>query len=356
MYPSRTTQPSCIVLPTTNANNFEIKPGMINMLPKFDGSEDPYLFIREFEEVCSTLKLQQLTDDSIRLRLINFSLKDNAKKWLYALPANSITTWDQLVMIFLKFFPNHKTAKIRMNINQFIQKEGESLWRYLERFKDLLLQCPHHGFEVWRLVQILYEGLNYTTRTMVESMCSGEFTNKNETEAWAFLEEVAEKSMQWETIREPEKLMPSKGGIHSIDSSFESEAKFASLIRRVEALEMKPNHDSVNQVSTSNSTTTVCILCKSSNHLAETVLPCHPTRKVGPNMPIAYSGGKMTHMLKLIIWMEESSKSRGLKAHTREAHRDLLKLPCILDQTQDPFLLHFLRLGFKQKMRRSSPS
>ena len=77
--PTRNVQPYCIVLPPTNANHFEIKPGVINMLPKFSGTEDPYLFIREFEEVCVTLKLQQLNDDSIRLRLITFALRDNAK-------------------------------------------------------------------------------------------------------------------------------------------------------------------------------------------------------------------------------------------------------------------------------------
>ena len=44
--PTRNVEPSCIILPLTNANHFEIKPGLINMLPKFSGTEDPYLFIR----------------------------------------------------------------------------------------------------------------------------------------------------------------------------------------------------------------------------------------------------------------------------------------------------------------------
>ena len=55
------------------------------MLPKFMGIEDAYIFIREFEEVCAIMKLQQLLEDEIKLRLINFALKDNAKKWLYNL-------------------------------------------------------------------------------------------------------------------------------------------------------------------------------------------------------------------------------------------------------------------------------
>ena len=37
---------------------------------------------------------------------------------------------------------------------------------------------------------------------MVESMCQGEFFNKNETEACQFLEEHVEKTLQWETIRD----------------------------------------------------------------------------------------------------------------------------------------------------------
>ena len=42
-----------------------------------------------------------------RLRFIPFSLRDNAKKWLYNLIANSISTWAKFVAVFLKkFFSN----------------------------------------------------------------------------------------------------------------------------------------------------------------------------------------------------------------------------------------------------------
>lgn len=93
-YPARSATPSCIVLLTLNGNNFQLKYDNINMLPRFTGveGEDPYHFIQEFEKDCVLQKIQQLTEDSIRLRLINFSLKENAKKWLYSLPVNSIST------------------------------------------------------------------------------------------------------------------------------------------------------------------------------------------------------------------------------------------------------------------------
>ena len=111
-------------------------------------SEDAYFFIREFEEVCLIMRIPQLGDDAVRLRFILFSLKDLAKKWLYILTADSVTMWDDFVKAFLKkFYPIHKTALIRKNIVQFRQEPSKPFWRYFERFKDLLAQCPHHGVE-----------------------------------------------------------------------------------------------------------------------------------------------------------------------------------------------------------------
>ncbi|XP_074342937.1 uncharacterized protein LOC141680673 [Apium graveolens] len=248
-YPARSAQPSCITLPPVNGNNFEIKGHHISMLPKFTGSEgeDPYLFIHEFEEVCALQKLQQLTEDSIRLRLINFALKENAKKWLYSLPVNSISTWEGFVVIFLKkYFPNHKTTRLTNEINQFHQKENESFWKYFDRFKNLLSQCPHHGIEKWRLCKIVYEALDSSTTALLESMCQGKFMEKDEDQGWEFFEELAEKTMLWESTREPNRE-PSKHnetvgslankGLHLVGNSIATEAKLATLPRRLEALE-----------------------------------------------------------------------------------------------------------------------
>jgi hypothetical protein len=149
-YPPRSSHPTCIKLPPVNEHQYELKPHFITMLPKFNGkeNEDAYIFISEFEEVCTMLKIQHLTDDAVKLRFIPFALRDNAKKWLYSLVTNSITTWKEFITVFLKkYFSMHKTAKIRGEINQCRQKSGEPFWKYLERFKDLLSQCPHHAIE-----------------------------------------------------------------------------------------------------------------------------------------------------------------------------------------------------------------
>jgi len=138
-YPSRSLHPSCIRLSEATDNNYELKPQYITMLPKFSRleSKDAYMFINEFEEVCAMMRIKQLSEDRVKLRFIPFSFRDNAKKWLYSLTTNSITTWAEFVSVFLKkFFPMHKTARIRSEIYQFRQWDKEPFWRYLERFKD----------------------------------------------------------------------------------------------------------------------------------------------------------------------------------------------------------------------------
>ena len=51
------------------------------MLPSFYGNtnEDPYKHLDEFLEIYSTVKIQNFTDDALRLTLFSFSLKDKAK-------------------------------------------------------------------------------------------------------------------------------------------------------------------------------------------------------------------------------------------------------------------------------------
>ncbi|GJX92265.1 zinc finger, CCHC-type containing protein [Tanacetum coccineum] len=63
-----------------------------------------------------------------RLRLFQFSLRDQASNWLERLPAGSISTWEDLTTRFLaQFFPPGRTAKLRNDILMFQQHHGESL-------------------------------------------------------------------------------------------------------------------------------------------------------------------------------------------------------------------------------------
>jgi hypothetical protein len=91
MNPIRTSAPSCIVFPP-DASHFNFKPDIIQLLPTFHGLElkNPYLHLREFEEVCNTYNDLNCSMNTIRLKLFSFSLKDKAKTCLQNIRSGSI--------------------------------------------------------------------------------------------------------------------------------------------------------------------------------------------------------------------------------------------------------------------------
>ena len=100
-----------------------------------------------------------------------------------------------------------------------------------------MAQCPHHGLDQARLCQIVYDGLDQQTRTMVESMCQGGFLSKSVTDAWEFLEDLAEKTMQWKTARDDSlgsKII--RGGLHSVSDMSHLESKVAALENMLKGL------------------------------------------------------------------------------------------------------------------------
>ena len=76
----------------------------------------------------------------------------------------------------------------------FIKERVSNFTSVGERFNDLLLKCPHHGFEKWRLIQCFYNGLTMSNRHMVESMNGGRFLNLHEGAAWDFFNSLSENS------------------------------------------------------------------------------------------------------------------------------------------------------------------
>ena len=187
---------SAIRKPTIAANNFEIKSGMLQMIKssQFGGlaTEDPKEHISSFIELCETFKYNGVTDDAIRLRLFPFSLRDSAKSWLNSLPANAINTWEELCQKFFnKFFPFEKQVRLRNEIVNFAQYDGETLYESWGRFKELLRRCPQHGLPSWMQVQTFYSGLTPATRNLLNAAAGGAFMNRTEEAAFNLLEEIS---------------------------------------------------------------------------------------------------------------------------------------------------------------------
>ena len=110
-------QPLCIQYPNLEVA-FELKSGLIHLLPAFHGfaGEDPNKHLKEFHVECSSMRPTGVTEEQIKLRTLSFSLVDSAKEWLYYLPSGTITTGNGLKKALLeRYFPAFKAANIRKN-------------------------------------------------------------------------------------------------------------------------------------------------------------------------------------------------------------------------------------------------
>ncbi|GJU67155.1 zinc finger, CCHC-type containing protein [Tanacetum coccineum] len=91
-------------------------------------SEDPNQHLKDFLKLVDSLDFDGENKERARLRLFQFSLRDQASNWLERLPVGSITTWEDLTTCFLaQFFPPGRTAKLHNDILMFQQHHGESL-------------------------------------------------------------------------------------------------------------------------------------------------------------------------------------------------------------------------------------
>jgi len=64
-----------------------------------------------------------------------------------------------------------------------VQAGGLSFLKYLDRFKNLISQCPHHCLDQGRLCKIIYEGIDQQNRAKVESLYQGQFLSYNLSDA-----------------------------------------------------------------------------------------------------------------------------------------------------------------------------
>ena len=99
--PQRTTTNSCIRLPE-EANHFPMKSKMIHLLPEYQGFdyENPYSYMRDFEDVCSAFLSPRSPLHIICLVFFHFSLKEKAKIWFHSLTPNSISNWEDMRSVF----------------------------------------------------------------------------------------------------------------------------------------------------------------------------------------------------------------------------------------------------------------
>nr|GMC64155.1 Retrotransposon gag protein [Ipomoea batatas] len=190
--------PSCIVL-TDAARNYELKTVHYNQLPSFHGSasEDALTFIRDFYGIVQHFPLNDLTEDALRMRCFPYTLKDAAKTWFMSLTLGSLRTWPEVYNKFIgKFYSHTKIAELRRKIATFSQAEGEPFHEAWERFKMLLIQCPHHGYPLELQNQTFYDGLTQASQSMVDNAAGGAMGEKTAEETLTLYEMLGANSQQ----------------------------------------------------------------------------------------------------------------------------------------------------------------
>ncbi|CAA7049412.1 unnamed protein product [Microthlaspi erraticum] len=173
-----------ITPPPVPNNNFDIKTSLINLVENsiFHGmkDEDPLKHLEKFDRICPLQKINNVTEDGLKLRLFPFSLGGKALAWESSIPVGTVTTWEQCKHAFLaKFFPTSRTAQLRNEIASFTQLIGETFAEAYERFKGYQLKRPHHGFSKENLLRTLYRGATPQYTMHLDSDNNGHFTGKD---------------------------------------------------------------------------------------------------------------------------------------------------------------------------------
>ncbi|GKB22042.1 reverse transcriptase domain-containing protein, partial [Tanacetum coccineum] len=202
-----------IVVPTINANNFELKQTLINLV-----------------QITSTFRHPEVPNTSIKLLLFPFSLEGEARTWLDKEPPRSILTWDDLVSKFInQFFPPSKTTYLRNEITTFLQKPNETFNEAWERFKGLLRQCPHHGFSELHQLDTFYNSLNTNDQDALDSAAGGNFLDKMPRDGLAIIESKSKVRYSRSRAIEPRVSTNAPLSTYTPSNSFEFQQLAASL-------------------------------------------------------------------------------------------------------------------------------
>nr|GEZ26600.1 reverse transcriptase domain-containing protein [Tanacetum cinerariifolium] len=140
------------------------------------------------------------------------------------------------------------TTYLRNKITNFLQKSNKTFNEAWERFKDLLHQCPHHGFSELHQLDTFYNALNSNDQDALDSATEGNFLDKIPRECLSIIK--SKSKLRYSTSRVTDvraninaPLLPSSS--HS--NSFDLQQIAASLKDKLE-IRMNRFEKSVNEM------------------------------------------------------------------------------------------------------------
>jgi hypothetical protein len=119
-----------IAPPAPEANFYEIKPTLLNLIMKeqFSGAstDDVAAHLNNFVVLCEMQKYKDVDGDIIKL--FPFSLRGRAKDWLLYFSRYSIDSWVKCKDAFIgQYYPPAKIISLRSDIMRFKQFDNEHI-------------------------------------------------------------------------------------------------------------------------------------------------------------------------------------------------------------------------------------
>ena len=117
---------------TKFSDSYELHPSFITKVQEHifsgDKKENSYIHLLEFKQVCSCLHILGMSQETLKWKLLLFSLMRLAKLW-YTRNVESVhEEWEVLQSKFcIAFFPISRVAQLRREVLNLQQKEKETL-------------------------------------------------------------------------------------------------------------------------------------------------------------------------------------------------------------------------------------
>ncbi|GKD50814.1 reverse transcriptase domain-containing protein [Tanacetum coccineum] len=198
------------------------------------------------------MKVNEVSDDVLRLYLFPYSLQHHVAEWFDRFPRNSITTFDQMAKIFLgKYLPPSMVTRLRNDITNFRQEADESLFKAWECYKLSIDRCPNHNVLPVTQIDTFYNGLTLRHHDTINVAAGGTFMKRRPEECYDLIENLTAHHNDWDTSAQRSK---------SSSSITSSNLEIAAL--RLEMAEINKNLMKMLQTNPQvNSVTPSCETC-----------------------------------------------------------------------------------------------
>nr|GFC31955.1 reverse transcriptase domain-containing protein [Tanacetum cinerariifolium] len=153
-----------------------------------------------------------------------------------------------------------------------LQKSNETFNEAWERFKDLLHQCPHHGFSELNKLDTFYNALNPNDQDTLDSAASGNFLDKIPRKCLSIIESKSKVRYSRSRVTDIRANANAPLASSSYSNSFDLqqiaaalEDKLDILMNRFEKSLNEMKNSLVNPTAPLKAVTEVCVTC-GSNH------------------------------------------------------------------------------------------